>query len=395
MPRQAQDASQPSFDVSLLLLGHTTVKAEVTKVANQTLRLVRRGGILDPVETTKVSIDGNTGSDADFIGANVEYRLSHLTEEAFIWLKPNETLTSVFDVSTIYALSPGANYTAVADGAVEPAVPSTAPTRSTPSAPKPPLAGGADARRGASNNFQKFFKTTHPQVLNEVASRPEAIGAEATSRGRISYFCTPRAQDDCSGNIGAVAYPTLNVIVNCHVYYDTLPEANYCGYLDQGGIALHEYSHSTGVFAHRTLDIVYGFQAVQTLDTASALRNADSFAFYASEVYGSCGAGPSFRMADPGNSSSTDEDFGSPQSGKWVTTTSAAAATSTANATGQTARPTTVVDGAEPAGNTFQDLIEWLTSMYNAQKRKTTLFRWQTGTLHGEAATSQGPISLE
>jgi hypothetical protein len=58
MSRLDQDASQPSFDVTLLPLGNTTVQARVTNTGSEGVRLVRRGGILDPVATKKVTIHG-------------------------------------------------------------------------------------------------------------------------------------------------------------------------------------------------------------------------------------------------------------------------------------------------------------------------------------------------
>ncbi len=57
MPRLAQDASKPSFDVTLESLGDSTVRAAVTNTGNEAVRLVRRGGILDHVATKKVRVD--------------------------------------------------------------------------------------------------------------------------------------------------------------------------------------------------------------------------------------------------------------------------------------------------------------------------------------------------
>jgi hypothetical protein len=58
MSRLDQDVSQLSFDVTLLPLGNTTVQAQVTNTGSEGVRLVRRGGILDPVATKKVTIHG-------------------------------------------------------------------------------------------------------------------------------------------------------------------------------------------------------------------------------------------------------------------------------------------------------------------------------------------------
>lgn len=56
MPRLAQDASKPSFDVTLRSLGDSTVHAAVTNTGNEAVRLVRRGGILEHIPTNKVKV---------------------------------------------------------------------------------------------------------------------------------------------------------------------------------------------------------------------------------------------------------------------------------------------------------------------------------------------------
>jgi hypothetical protein len=244
-----------------------------------------------------------------------------LTDEGFVQVSPNQTVTSVFDIDTFYTLSAGQEYTAVANGVLEYTTlnntkkfhtfvyESNNITFTTPSnvkrlkarsildcsndeyntkvqnaiarAAKMATAAAADARNGASDNFQKFFFTTDQDALDEVAGRLEAIATEATTTGLMTYYCAPRAQDDCSGNVAAMTYPSENIIVNCDLYYSTEADSNYCGYLDQGGIALHEYTHATGVYAPGTDDVVYGYDSVQALDTTSALNNADSYAYYA------------------------------------------------------------------------------------------------------------------
>ncbi|KAL2813518.1 Deuterolysin metalloprotease family-domain-containing protein [Aspergillus granulosus] len=338
MSRLDQDALQLSFDVTLQSLGNTTVQAQVTNLGSEGVRLVRRGGILDPVATKKVTIHGSD-AEADFTGAYVGYHLSHLTDEAFVQISPNQTVTSVFDIDTFYTLSAGQEYTAVANGVLEyttltnkkkfhtfvyesnnitftaPAEVKRLKARTTldcsndeynekvqnaiSRAAKMATAGAADARNGASDNFQKFFFTTDQDALDEVAGRLEAIAEEATTTGVMTYYCAPRSQDDCSGNVAAMTYPSENIIVNCDLYYDTEASSNWCGYLDQGGIALHEYTHASGVYSPGTEDVVYGYDSVQTLDTTSALNNADSYAYYAAAVYLQCAADDSTAEGTP------------------------------------------------------------------------------------------------
>ncbi|KAL3466486.1 Deuterolysin metalloprotease family-domain-containing protein [Aspergillus heterothallicus] len=364
--RLDQDASLPSFDVTLQSLRNTTVQAQVTNLGTESVRLVRRGGILDPVATKKVTVHGGEAQ-ADFTGAYVGYHLSHLTEDAFVQVSPNQTVTSVFDIDTFYTLSAGQEYTAVSNGVLEYTTltnttkfhtfvyESNNITFTTPAnvkrlrarttldcsnddyntkvqsaisrAAKMATAGAADARAGASDNFQKFFFSSDQDVLDEVASRLEAIAEEATSTGVMTYYCAPRSQDDCSGNVAAMTYPSENIIVNCDLYYSTEAASNYCGYLDQGGIALHEYTHATGIYSPGTDDVVYGYDSVQELDTNSALNNADSYAYYAAAVYLQCAADDSTMEGTPldvdtGDSSTSTTGSGSGSGSETTTATS-------------------------------------------------------------------------
>ncbi|OJJ64728.1 hypothetical protein ASPSYDRAFT_138625, partial [Aspergillus sydowii CBS 593.65] len=326
MPRLAQDASKPSFDVTLESLGDSTVRAAVTNTGNEAVRLVRRGGILDHVATKKVRVD-HGDIEAVFKGAQVKYIRSHLNDDAFVQLAPNETVTSVFDVADSHDLSDG-DHTAVSNGALEYTtltdkekfntfhyksnkISFTASdnanrlrARSTidcsdneyNSAVKAAIsragemakAGAADARKGASANFKKFFFTESQDALDEVAGRLEAIASEATSTGKMTYYCAPRSRDDCTGNIAAMTYPSDNIVVNCDLYYETEASSDTCGYLDQGGIALHEFTHATGIYSPGTEDIAYGYEEVQSLDTDRALNNADSYAYYGAAIYLQC-----------------------------------------------------------------------------------------------------------
>ncbi|KAL4745312.1 hypothetical protein BDW72DRAFT_59585 [Aspergillus terricola var. indicus] len=325
MPALAREASQPSFDVTLQVLGNTTVRARVTNLGDDEVRLVRRGGILDPLPTRKVAVQDAHGSELEFSGVDVHYVLTHLNSAAFVQLSPNQTVDSVFDIASMYTLSAGQDYTATANGALEYTtladtdifssysyrsnkISFTAPSshnnlkaRTTVEcsnsdyntkihnaierAAKMATAGAADARNGASDNFKKFFFTTDQDALNEVAERLEAIATETTTTGSSYYYCEPRDQSDsqyCDGNVAAFTVVQDNTIVTCDLYYDTLEASNSCSYLDQGGIVLHEYTHASQVYSPGTEDIVYGYENVQSLqNTEKALNNADSYAYYA------------------------------------------------------------------------------------------------------------------
>ncbi|KAL4797719.1 Deuterolysin metalloprotease family-domain-containing protein [Aspergillus venezuelensis] len=340
LPRQDQGATQavasPSFDVTIESLGNTTVKAHVKNLGTDAYRLVQRGDILDHVPTKKVNIAGGD-EEPTFTGVRVEYIVSHLTSDGFVQIEPDQSVASVFDVADIYALTPGQEYTAVAKGALEYTtldnekkfltfpytsnnISFTAPTdvtnrledRSTlqcsdeynsivqeaiSRAAKMATAGAEDARSGqASALFQKFFKSTSQDDLDTVAGRLEAIAKEATTTGQLTYYCEPTSEDYCSANVAAMMYPSLNRVVNCPGYYSSTKVSDYCGYLDQAGITLHEYAHATALYAPGTEDIAYGIDSVLELDTADSLNNADNFAYYASAVFLQCAADDSIEI---------------------------------------------------------------------------------------------------
>ncbi|KAL4960372.1 Deuterolysin metalloprotease family-domain-containing protein [Aspergillus stella-maris] len=340
LPRQDQGATQavasPSFDVTIESLGNTTIKAHVKNLGTDAYRLVQRGDILDHVPTKKVNIAGGD-EESTFTGVRVEYIVSHLTSDGFVQIEPDQSVASVFDVAEIYALTPGQEYTAVAKGALEYTtldnekkfltfpytsnnISFTAPTDVTnrledrsslqcsdeynsivqeaiSRAAKMATAGAQDARSGqASALFQKFFKSTSQDDLDTVAGRLEAIAKEATTTGQLTYYCEPTSEDYCSANVAAMMYPSLNRVVNCPGYYSSTKVSDYCGYLDQAGITLHEYAHATALYAPGTEDIAYGIDSVLEIDTADSLNNADNFAYYASAVFLQCAADDSIEI---------------------------------------------------------------------------------------------------
>ncbi|KAJ0419382.1 Deuterolysin metalloprotease family-domain-containing protein [Aspergillus carlsbadensis] len=417
IPRLAQqaasldDVSQTLFDVTLESLGNTTVKAQVTNVATEGFRLVQRGGILDHVPTKKVIVKGGD-TDPVFTGVRVEYILSHLTAEGFVTIAPGQTISSIFDVADLYALTPGTEYTAIADGALEyttltdethflnvdylsNSITFTAPEsvksrledRSTlvcsdeynavvqaaiSRAAEMATAAAADARSGTTGLFEKFFKSTAQSDRDEVAGRLDAIALEATTTGKLTYYCEPQDMDYCAANVAAMMYPSLDRVVNCPGYYSSTEVSNYCGYLDQAGITLHEYAHAESLYPPGTEDIVYGYEGVLSLSTERAKNNADSFAYYASAVYLQCAVDDSVTIGTPldidvgtntdtdtetetetpSDSPDSDDTESVPTSTTALTTTHTEHATSTATETATVTAPSTQTESESPTETT-------------------------------------------
>ncbi|KAF7587955.1 hypothetical protein BBP40_006494 [Aspergillus hancockii] len=333
LPRQAsgapQDGARNLIDVQLQSLGNSTVKAFITNIADEDLRVVKRGGLLDNELPTKKVVVTGTGANPTFTGAEVDYVNTHLTPEAFMDLAPNQTIESTFDIADSHDLTPGKAYSAIADGMLEYTksadpkkfffvpyksnainfdAPENAAARLAARATLASCteeynklmqsnlvraadmakAGAADARNGSTGLFEKFFKSQNQADKKEVAERLEAIAKEATSKGVLTYYCQASAQDSCGGNIAAITYPSQNRVVNCQGYYETEQVVNQCGYLDQAAISLHEFAHATAVYAPGTDDVAYGLDNVLQLNTQQAKNNADSFAYYANAAFNKC-----------------------------------------------------------------------------------------------------------
>lgn len=146
-------------------------------------------------------------------------------------------------------------------------------------------AAGA-ARSGSAARFQTWFKTTDQTTRNTVAARFEAVSREAstTTSGATTYACVD-PYGYCSPNVLAYALPSQNFISNCPIYYDLPLLSRNCGQQDQTTTALHEFTHTPGVFAPGTQDNAYGTRASQALSAGQALNNADTFALFANCMY--------------------------------------------------------------------------------------------------------------
>ncbi|KNG85652.1 metalloproteinase [Aspergillus nomiae NRRL 13137] len=127
----------------------------------------------------------------------------------------------------------------------------------------------------SGNLFYSFFKTNDAQSRN---------------RGVVSYYCTPEGID-CVDNhsFTMTAYGETDGyygrIRTCPAYFTKFPAwSNSCGVLDQATSSLHEMAHTKGIFGPET----YGYDAIHGLDTASALENAESYAFFSKSAYLNC-----------------------------------------------------------------------------------------------------------
>ncbi|KAL4756632.1 putative metalloproteinase [Aspergillus foveolatus] len=140
--------------------------------------------------------------------------------------------------------------------------------------------------------FQSFFKTNDAQARNRVADVLDKIATEATNgnQGVVTYYCTPEGIECVnSHSFTMTAYGdtdgTYGRVRTCPAYFTDFPAwSNICSILDQATSSLHELAHTKGIFGPET----YGYDAVHGLSSASALENAESYAFFSKSAFLNC-----------------------------------------------------------------------------------------------------------
>ncbi|KAL4770055.1 hypothetical protein BDW60DRAFT_209456 [Aspergillus nidulans var. acristatus] len=258
-----------------------------------------------------------------FSGVHVHYVLTHLNAAVFVQLSLNQTVDSVFDIGSMYTLSAGQEYTAIANGVLEYTTMADIETffsysyKSNKISFKAPSShnnvkartmveySNSDNNTKIHNAIERAPKmaTAGAADARNVAERLGAIATEMITTSSSYYYCEPRDQSYlqyCDGNVAAFTVVQHNTIVICDLYYDTLETSNSCSYLGQGGIVLYEFTHASQVNSPGTEDVVYGYENVQSQqDTEKAHNNADSYAYYAAAIYLQCAANGSIAEGTP------------------------------------------------------------------------------------------------
>ncbi|KAM0723364.1 hypothetical protein Q7P37_000350 [Cladosporium fusiforme] len=185
------------------------------------------------------------------------------------------------------------------------------------------------AESGDENLFNDLFKTTDQSTRREVAESYRKVAREcgaSSGKGCVKSFCSDD-KNYCNGDL--LAY-TLWKEQNsersgethyCPRYFELEAASSSCGEQSQGSNTLHETTHA--VLA--TEDITYGLDNCKQLSSDQALKNADSYTFYAIAVDIDCtnddGSGaPSYNAGGSGGGSNgqsggnSEGDNGSPPS---------------------------------------------------------------------------------
>jgi deuterolysin len=147
-------------------------------------------------------------------------------------------------------------------------------------------AAEAAASSGSEATFEEFFKDTSSSTRSHVAAQFRKVADECASTpgGTGTSFCTDQ-KHECGGGLLAYTYwqdqandRHFGTTYYCPIYFETLaPSDAGCNDQSQASNTLHETTHAV----LGTRDIAYGLENVRRLSGSDALRNADSYTYYA------------------------------------------------------------------------------------------------------------------
>ncbi|KAJ7063891.1 Metalloprotease [Mycena amicta] len=144
------------------------------------------------------------------------------------------------------------------------------------------LASSYITSRGSSDSlYQSYFGAT---ATFRVTSIFNAVSSENNSSRTLS--CVDRFNACSAGVIAYEDVVTTNIYF-CGIFFYQEDTDQLCGRTTveardvRGGITLHELTHAVA----KTDDVVYGCDEDQALSDSDAIRNADSFNCFATQVY--------------------------------------------------------------------------------------------------------------
>jgi deuterolysin len=143
------------------------------------------------------------------------------------------------------------------------------------------------ASSGSAETFESFFKDSSQSTRSAVAASFRKVAEECSSTpgGTGTSYCTDQRHNCGSEGLLAYTYWTntgpdehFGSTYYCPRYFAVLSATgNRCDDQSQASNTLHETTHA--VLATR--DIAYGLENVMGLGREEALRNADSYTYFA------------------------------------------------------------------------------------------------------------------
>jgi hypothetical protein len=164
---------------------------------------------------------------------------------------------------------------------------STAVTNANRACASMASAAAEAAESGSAETIESFFKDSSQSTRSAVAASFRKVAEECstTPGGTGTSYCTDQRNNCGSDGLLAYTYWTntgpnehFGSTYYCPRYFAVLPATgNRCDDQSQASNTLHETTHA--VLA--TQDIAYGLENVMRLERGQALRNADSYTYYA------------------------------------------------------------------------------------------------------------------
>ncbi|KAK2868043.1 hypothetical protein FQN49_003209 [Arthroderma sp. PD_2] len=336
------------LDVQLSAVGNSMVKATITNNGHSAVNMLNLNTMMDQSPTQKVVVYKD-GAEVPFTGMMQRYDMTDLTEEFFTPIAPGASVEQSFDIAATHDLSAGGNYVITAGGAiptaeehsttltstalyqsnelhmeidgnqaaaVEQAIAFTPEMQSLHSrslekrtrivanscqgnqlrilqtALRNSAALSQRAAQAAQRNprkFQEYFRTGDANAVRRVVNRFNSVARESSSGngGGTTYYCNDRF-NRCQPRTIAYTLPSMNLVVNCPIYWREPPLTRQCHGQDQATTTLHEFTHNPAVVSPHCTDHAYGYQRCISLPAAQALQNADNYALFANAIYVGC-----------------------------------------------------------------------------------------------------------
>ncbi|KAI9151600.1 Neutral protease [Paramyrothecium foliicola] len=323
------------LDVKLEVVGNSEVKATVTNVGKNNLKVLKTGSFLDnaAVEKARVTVDSKP---LEFDGLRLRLAVDSLTNEAFQVIPAGESVEVTFDIAEVYDLAAGGKVNVVASGALSfaeansntligsvgyesnaveaevngeeaaavrvawhqkrTAVQSdctgtagTAVRSAISSCATLARAAQTAASSGAAAKVTEYFKSATTSVRNTVSTVFSRVASEcsSTTGGNSRLYCTD-VYNACSSGVIAYTVPSLSIQGYCGIFFNSLPAlSRTCHAQDRATTIIHEMTHLTQVKG--TSDYSgYGYNYIRSLTAAQNLNHADTYTLFAQAIYAGC-----------------------------------------------------------------------------------------------------------
>ncbi|KAJ7078017.1 Metalloprotease [Mycena belliarum] len=321
--------SGPSSSVSSVT--DLLLTAAVTNNGAEDIKVLKYGTVLDSELPTRSFTVTRNGTVVSFMGVKLSVSLTDADESAFVTIPAGKTVTAVHDVSALF------DFASVGTGAFSFAPVTTfqtAPTAAkissraeltTIEAAAAPItiAVTADvapqslARRATdicTNASRKaFIDASYTEAKALARGGSSYISSKGTSdtlyraywgalaASRVTNVLNAVANENsasrtlsCTDALGAcssgvIAYTVISTtnIYFCGIFFNEVASSRLCSGTSvdsrniRGGTTLHEITHAVA----DTDDVTYGCAADQALSDANALKNADNYNCFTTQVY--------------------------------------------------------------------------------------------------------------